>query len=180
MLLQIKGHFGDLPQIGKFVQIKGSNSAATCVTRAPKIPYDQFKPGKTLAGMVIVTMPRSGPLTPPPLSTTTLPASPKLSPPSWGVSTTPSNPRPLNTPPPAPPTRPSSQSRYQTSAGDRSASIGRAPGWQITRVEGCHLTTADPNGEFSEIAEMCQQIHLAPETTFPPAIAAAQCSHRPP
>ncbi len=169
MLRRVTDHFGERPQIGKFFQTKGTDSAATFFNLHAK---DQ---GNTaIAGLVIVIMPRNG-------ATPTAavlyddaanfsksePAMMKALNNAWQTEATQyaaSGPAPSqqaqeqNASAPSPAQHSAPQTMRQTTAGDRSASIGLPQGWQITSVAGGHLTAVGPNGEFIEMAGMAQGI----------------------
>ena len=52
-----------------------------------------------------------------------------------------------------------SQPLRMTTAGDRSATIGLPPGWQLTGVSGGQLTAVGQNGEMVYLGIIYQQIH---------------------
>ncbi len=158
MLRSVHTEFGERPQIGNFFQTKGSNSVATFFsTHARKAG------GGTTAiyGMVIVSM-KDGSK---PIGAVlydesahfakSQPAMMKTLDKAWGAALSRS------------PSAEGSSAQHaashvtlrQATAGDRSASIGLAPGWQINSVAGGYLSARGPNGEMMDIASMFQQIH---------------------
>jgi hypothetical protein len=161
MLRQVHGHFGDRPQVGKFVRAKDGSSVATFFTVNAKAQGGASKP---VTGMVIVAIPRSGAQA---MAAVLYDDSARFS------KTQPVMLNSLNeawhreaqqfaaSQPAAEsgPAAPSAQTLRQTTAGDGSASIGLAPGWRITNVAGGYLSAVGPNGEAMDIAGMFQQIH---------------------
>ena len=158
MLRQVHGHFGDRPQVGKFVQAKDGSSVAAFFTVNAKAESGASKP---VSGMVIIAIPRSGaqamaavlyddatrfPRTQPALLNSLNQAWQRESQ-QYAESQ------------PGGAAGASSQTLVQTTAGDRSASIGLAPGWHIVNVAGGYLSAVGPNGETFDIAGMFQQIH---------------------
>jgi hypothetical protein len=159
MLREVHGHFGDRPQIGKFFQARGSDSVATFFTLTAK-----NQGNKPIAGLVIVSMPKGGTPTAAVLYddaarfNKTEPAMMKTLNEAWHTDTAQSaTNHPASSQPPAHQGTP--QTLHQATAGDRSASIGLAPGWQITGVSGGQLTASGPNGELINLGSMIQQIH---------------------
>jgi hypothetical protein len=162
MLKQVHGHYGDRPQIGRFIQSKSGDSVATFFTVTAK-----NQGGKPVAGLVIVNMPKGAVPT----------AAVLTDDPARFAKTEPAMMQKLNaalhtSAAPAPqlaaPAPPASSSATHTgaspalhiaTAGDRSASIGLAPGWQITGVAGGQLTAEGPNGEQISLGILYQGIH---------------------
>jgi hypothetical protein len=159
MLRQVRGHFGDRPQIGQFFQTKSGDSVATFFNLTVKIPSGSFQSGKPLSGLVIVTRPRTGA---PPVAAVlyddaarfsrTQPALMQALNNAWRKEA-------IQNAANQPANQPANQTLHQATAGDRSASIGLAPGWKIASVAGGHLRAEGPNGEVIDIAGMFQQIH---------------------
>jgi hypothetical protein len=164
MLQQVHGHFGDRPQIGKFFQSRGGDSVATFFTVTAK-----NQGNKSIAGLVIVNMPRGATPTaavlfddPARFAKTEPVMMQKLnqalhvtganSADSATAGSAVSAPTAHATPAPGP------QTLRMSTAGDRSASIGLAPGWQITGVAGGQLTAAGPNGESISLGILYQGI----------------------
>jgi hypothetical protein len=152
MLRQIHGHFGDRPNIGKFFQSRGGDSVATFFTLTAKTQGN-----KPIAGLVIVNMPRGATPTAAVLTdsaTNFAKTEPvlmqKLNAAMRGAA------GPVSAPTPASvqaggkaavAAGAGGANLHVATAGDRSASIGLAPGWQITGVSGGQLTAEGPNGE---------------------------------
>jgi len=174
MLRQVRGHFGDRPQISKFFQTKGGDSVATFFNLTAKNQSGSVGSGKLITGLVIVTMPRTG--APPAAAVLydeaarfarTEPDMMQALNNAWRneairyAATQPArNPEGL-APHDGQPTgpQPADQTLHQATAGDRSASIGLAPGWKIASVAGGNLRAEGPSGEVIDIAGMIQQIH---------------------
>jgi hypothetical protein len=166
MLRQVHGHFGDQPQIGKFFQSKGADSVATFFTLTAKNQGNM-----PVAGLVIINMPKG--VTPTAAVLTDTPARfattepqmmQKLNDALHTASQSAGSPA-STTPTPAPIA--TSVTLRNATAGDRSASIGLAPGWQITGVSGGQLTAQGPNGEQISIAILYQGIQNSGNgTTF--------------
>lgn len=153
MLHSVHGHFGEKPQIGDFFKKKGSNSVATFFTLNAKKQGGGTVP---ITGMVIVSMDQgSKPIgavlyddsahfsQSQPVMMRTLDT-------AWHTSASPSFGGSSSSMP---------VTLRQATGGDRSASIGLPPGWQITNVAGGFLSATGPNGEFFAINGMFQQIH---------------------
>ncbi len=159
MLRQVRGHFGDRPQVGKFVQAKDGSSIATFFSVDAKSQGGASKP---ISGMVIVAIPRNGAQAKAAVLyddsahfSRTQPALLKALNEAWhkesqlyadseshGAAGTSSG-----------------QTLRNATAGDGSASIGLAQGWHITNVAGGYLSAVGPNGETLDIGGMFQQIH---------------------
>jgi hypothetical protein len=157
MLRSVHGYFGVRPEIGQFFQAKGSDSIATFITVNAKV---QGGGGKTISGLVIVSMPQGSK----PLGgamfddaahfSKTQPVMMKTLNEAWHATAAKNAPAVGGaTPHPSGP-----QTLRQATAGDGSASIGLAPGWQLTDVAGGHLAATGPNGEVISIAGMFQGI----------------------
>jgi hypothetical protein len=158
MLRNIHGHFGEKPQVGNFFQAKGSNSVATFFSTNAKKQGGGTVP---IYGMVIVSMTQGSK----PLGAVlyddaahfakTQPVMMKALNEAWNTAATQHG--------SANGGLPSQQSApvtlRQATGGDRSASIGLPPGWQITNVAGGYLSVTGPNGEVMDIAGMFQGIH---------------------
>lgn len=160
MLRQVHGHFGERPQIGKFFQSRGTNSTAVFFNVTSR-----NQDNKPLAGMVIVSMPPGGTSTAAVLYdnaarfSTTEPAMMKALNSAWrsaSVGRSPSSPSYRSRGEPS--REASAQALRNATAGDRSASIGLAPGWRITGVTGGSLTAEGPRGEQIGIGLMFQGI----------------------
>jgi hypothetical protein len=165
MLRQIHGHYGDRPNIGKFFQSRGGDSVATFFTLTAKTQGN-----KPIAGLVIVNMPRGGTPTAAVLTDSaanfakTEPVLMQKLNAAMRASAGPSS--------AAAPAAASVQANAKpgvqagasganlriATAGDRSASIGLAPGWQITAVAGGQLTAEGPNGEQISLGILYQGI----------------------
>jgi hypothetical protein len=174
MLRQVRAHFGDRPRIGKFFQTKDAGSVATFFNLTVKIPSGSIPSGKPLSGLVIVTVPRTG--APPAAAVLyddadrfarTEPAMMQALDNAWrneAIQYAASQParnsegQGLRDGQPTGP-EPAIQTLHQATAGDRSASIGMAPGWKIVSVAGGHLRAEGPSGEVIDIDGMFQQIH---------------------
>ena len=146
MLKQVHGHFGEKPQIGKFFRTQGSDSTAVFFNVT-----DRLRGNQRVAGLVIVSVPRSGIATAAVLYdyagrfTTTEPAmmrslnlawqeaaaNDRSSPPAASSSSGDGRPQPL----------------HPATGGDRSASIGLPVGWRLTQVAGGSIRAEGPNGE---------------------------------
>ena len=154
--------FGDRPQIGKFFQPKDGSSVATFFTLNAKTQTGT----KKISGLVIIALPRGNNqpaaavlFDDPAHFPKTERAMMKTLNEAWHKDGTiaASQPAAANSPAaPAPSGGP--VSLRQATAGDRSASIGLAPGWQITSVAGGHLSAEGPNGELIDIGGMFQGI----------------------
>ncbi len=159
MLKSVHGHFGDRPQVGKFFQARGSDSVAAFFTLTAK-----NQGGKPIAGLVIVSMPqgsqpaaavlydeaarfpRSGPSMLLKLNEAWQSAARKAASMSRGPAATPTA------------RQTTAEPLRMATAGDRSASIGLPPGWQLTSVIGGQLVASGPNGEAIHLGLMYQQI----------------------
>jgi hypothetical protein len=160
MLRQVHGHFGERPRIGKFFQSRGSNSTAVFFNVTGR-----NQGNKSLAGVVIVSMPPGGTSTAAVLYddaarfSTAEPAMMKALNAAWHAASigrvsesrgSGSGGHPSREAAPLP--------LRNATAGDRSASIGLAPGWRLTGVSGGALTAEGPNGEQIGIGIMFQGI----------------------
>jgi hypothetical protein len=150
MLRQVHGHFGDQPQIGKFFQSKGGDSVATFFSLTAK-----NQGNVPVAGLVIVNMPKG--TTPTAAVLTDAPARFATTEPQMlrrlntaltlPAQATDSAGTPASAPQSAPAPAPAPLTLRNATAGDRSASMGLAPGRQITGVSGGQLTATGPSGE---------------------------------
>ena len=160
MLRQVHGHFGDRPQVGKFLQTKDGTSVAVFFNLNAKTQGGATKP---VSGMVIIAIARNGA---PPMAAVLYDDSahfPKTQSvmlkslnEAWHTEATQyaaSQPASVGG------SADAAQTLRQTTGGDRSASIGLPPGWKITNVAGGYLSVEGPNGELMDIAGMFQQIH---------------------
>jgi hypothetical protein len=158
MLRTIRDHFGERPHIGNFFQAKGSNSVATFFSTNAKKEGGGTVP---IYGMVIVSMTQGSK----PIGAVlyddsahfakSQPIMMKTLNDAWGAASVRS---------PSAGGSANHQSTgtitlRQATGGDRSASIGLPPGWQITNVAGGYLSAIGPDGEMMDIASMFQQIH---------------------
>jgi hypothetical protein len=153
MLRSVHSHFGEKPQIGNFFQAKGSNSVATFFSTNAKKQGGGTTP---VYGMVIVSMAQGSK----PIGAflyddaahfaKTQPVMMKALNEAWNTAI--KSDASLS-PQSAPITL------RQATGGDRSASIGLPPGWQLTSVAGGHISVTGPNGEIMDIAGMFQGIH---------------------
>jgi hypothetical protein len=161
MLRQVHGHFGDQPKIGKFFQSKGGDSVATFFTLTAK-----NQGNLAVAGLVIINMPKGA--TPTAAVLTDAPARFATTEPQMlaklnaaltpATNATKSASTSTAAPPPQSAPAPTSVTLRSATAGDRSASIALAPGWQITAVTGGELTAAGPNGEQISLGLIYQGI----------------------
>jgi hypothetical protein len=157
MLRNVHGHFGERPQIGTFVQANSGDSVATFFSTNAKKEGGGTAP---IYGMVIVSMTKGSK----PIGAvlyddaahfaTSQPAMMKTLNDAWSSAATAHG--PANAGSPAQPSAPITL--RQTTGGDRSASIGLPPGWQITGVAGGSLSALGPNGEMMDISSMFKQI----------------------
>jgi len=163
MLRQIHGHYGDRPNIGKFFQSRGGDSVATFFTLTAKTQGN-----KPIAGLVIVNMPRGA--TPTAAVLTDSAANFAKTEPvlmqklnaamrtAAGPSSAPAGASTQASGKAEAATGGSAANLHMATAGDRSASIGLAPGWQITAVAGGQLTAEGPNGEQISLGILYQGI----------------------
>jgi hypothetical protein len=158
MLRSIHGHFGERPQIGNFFQAKGSNSVATFFS----VNARKEGGGKVpIYGMVIVSMNKGSK----PIGAVlydesahfakSQPVMMKTLNDAWSAAAV----RKPSTEGSSSPRSAAPIILRQATGGDRSASIGLPPGWQITNVAGGYLSAVGPNGEMMDISSMFQQIH---------------------
>jgi hypothetical protein len=159
MLRSVHGYFGVRPDIGQFFQARDSDSIATFFTLNAKVQGGGVHP---ISGLVIVSMQQGSK----PLGgamfddqahfSRTQPVMMKTLNEAWRTAAVNNAPAQGNAPA-IPQSGP--QTLRQATGGDRSASIGLAPGWQITGVAGGYLSAVGPNGEMIDIDGMFQQIH---------------------
>ena len=157
MLRQVHGHFGDRPEIGKFFQTNGSDSTAVFFNVT-----DRLRGNKRVAGLVIVSVPKSGTPTAAVLYdeagrfATTEPVLMKSLNAAWHDASMSHRPAPSASSSSADDARP--QPLHTATAGDRSASIGLPAGWQLTQVAGGSLRAEGPNGEAVFLGMLYQGI----------------------
>ncbi len=158
MLHQVHGHFGDKPLVGKFFQSRDHSSLATFFTVNAR-----NMGGKMVAGLVIVSIPKSGA----PQAAVLYDYANRF------VSTEPSMMKALSAAwqgaggsaggTEAPEgqgagARGTAEHLTWATAGDRSATIGLPQGWRITAVAGGQLTAEGPRGEMVGLGLLYQQI----------------------
>jgi hypothetical protein len=160
MLKQVHGHFGERHEIGKFFQTSGSDSTAVFFNVT-----DRNQGNKRVAGLAIVSVPKSGTATAAVLYdeagrfATTEPAMMKSLNTAWhnaSMSSRSTPPASLSSGGAIDDARP--QQLRTATAGDRSASIGLPTGWQLTRVAGGSLRAEGPNGEAVFLGMLYQGI----------------------
>ena len=160
MLKQVHGHFGEKPTLGKFFRTNDSDSTAVFFNVT-----DRLRGNKPIAGLVIVSVPKSGVATAAVLYdeaarfAKTEPAMMKSLNAAWHDAAT--NGRQNTSESSASVgandgTRP--QPLHTATAGDRSASIGLPEGWQLTQVAGGSLRAEGPNGEAVFLGMLFQGI----------------------
>jgi hypothetical protein len=149
MLKQVHGHFGEKPEIGKFFQTSGSDSTAVFFNVT-----DRLQGNQRVAGLVIVSVPKSGTATAAVLYdqagrfASTEPAMMKSLNAAWhdaSVSNRSNPPASSSSSGTSDNARP--QEMHSATAGDRSASIGLPDGWKLTQVLGGSLRAEGPNTE---------------------------------
>jgi hypothetical protein len=159
LLRAIHDHFGARPQIRQFFQAKGSSSVATFFT----VQSTQGGSASPVSGLVIVSMSQgSKPIgavlyDTPARFPQTEPAMMETLNAAW---------RDAATGAPAAGTATGgggspggAVTLRQATAGDRSASIGLPPGWQIGQVGNGQIIANGPNGEFVGLGLVFRNIH---------------------
>jgi hypothetical protein len=165
MLRKVHNNFGDRPQVGKFFESKDRDSVAVFFTVTAR-----NQGNKQLAGLVIVHMPSGSPASAAVLYDEanrfgrTEPAMMQKLNEAWstGAASRSGSGGGSNAAPAAPATPMVAQKGHQnltmSTAGDRSASMGLAPGWQLKQVAAGSITAEGPNGEFIGLGLMIQGI----------------------
>lgn len=153
MLHMVHDHFGDKPQVGKFLQSRDGSSLATFFTLNAKTLN-----GKPLAGLVIISMPAKGDPQGAVLYdnasnfVSSEPSMMKSLTASWrgtlGSTTASADTRPSGSP----------EHLFPATGGDRSALINLPKGWKINAVAGGQLIAEGTQGEMVMMGMIYQNI----------------------